>query len=104
MSLGYLKEQPTREEVDALTGLVALEFGANWCGICRGAKPLIDEVLDNRDDIVRIKAADAAGLPLGRSFGIKLWPTIVVLKDGEEIGRVVRPKSRADIEEALPAA
>lgn len=104
MSLGYNDDQPTREEIDATSGLVALEFGQNWCGICRGAKPLLDAALADRPDVERIKVADGPGLPLGRSFGIKLWPTLVVLRDGEEVGRVVRPETQLDVEEALDRA
>lgn len=104
MSLGYLDEQPTRSEIDATTGIVALEFGANWCGICAGAKSLIDGVLDPADDVTRIKAADGKGVPLGRSFGVKLWPTIVLLRDGEEVARVVRPNRPEQVVDALEAA
>lgn len=104
MSLGYLEDQPTRAEVDAMTGPVALEFGANWCGICRGTRPEIDAALGSRPDITHIKAADGSGVPLGRSFGIKLWPTVVLLRDGEEVGRVVRPWSRSQVDEAIADA
>ncbi|MDO5503745.1 MAG: thioredoxin family protein [Actinomycetia bacterium] len=104
MSLGYREEQPTREEIEAMDGNVALEFGANWCGICAGAKADLDAALDARPDLTRIKAADGSGVPLGRSFTVKLWPTLVLLRDGQEVGRVVRPSSRADIDQALDAA
>ena len=33
-------------------------------------------------------AADASGRPLGRSFKVKLWPTLVFLRDGREIERL----------------
>lgn len=104
MALGYNEEQPTREEIDATTGAVALEFGANWCGICRAAKPDLDAALNDLPGVERIKAADGKGVPLGRSFGVKLWPTLVLLRDGVEVGRVVRPGSRAEIDDALSAA
>lgn len=103
-TLGYLDDQPTRDEIDATTGIIALEFGQNWCGICRASKPDIDAALDARPEVRRIKAADGKGLPLGRSFGITLWPTIVVLRDGTEVSRVVRPGSRADVDAALERA
>lgn len=104
MSLGYMDEQPTRDEVDAMSGLVALEFGQNWCGYCRASAPVLAEALDPRSDVKRIKVADGKGLPLGRSFGIKLWPTMVLLRDGQEVGRVTRPKTRIEVEEVLDRA
>ncbi|MDO5677500.1 MAG: thioredoxin family protein [Propionibacteriaceae bacterium] len=104
MALGYKEEQPTREEIDATSGLVALEFGQNWCGFCRAHGPILNEVLDARSDVQRIKVADGPGLPLGRSFKIKLWPTMVLLRDGVEVGRVTRPESAQDVEEVLDRA
>lgn len=103
-TLGYQEDQPSRDAIDALSGAVVVEFGANWCGICRAAKPLIDEVLAERPQLRRIKVADGKGRPLGRSFRVKLWPTLVLMRDGVEVGRVVRPRDRADLEEALTAA
>ncbi|HHW83614.1 MAG TPA: thioredoxin family protein [Actinomycetales bacterium] len=104
MTLGYDENQPTRDEVDALPGEVALEFGANWCSICAGAKPDLDAALGAHPEVQRIKVADGKGLPLGRSFGVKLWPTLILLRDGEEVGRVVRPQDRAEVESALAEA
>ncbi|MCD6638930.1 MAG: thioredoxin family protein [Nocardioides sp.] len=101
MSLGYETEQPTREDVDATEGPLALEFGANWCGICRAAKDDLDQALADHPDLRRIKVEDGPGLPLGRSFGIKLWPTLVLVRDGKEVARVVRPRSRADVDAVL---
>lgn len=103
-SLGYEEDQPTRDEVDAMRGEVALEFGANWCGICRAARPLLDQAMDARPHIRRVKVADGKGYPLGRSFRVKLWPTLVLLRDGVEVGRVVRPVDPADLEDALGRA
>lgn len=104
MTLGYLEDQPTRAEVDAIPGIVALEFGANWCGYCRAARPKIDKALASAGELTHIQAADGKGIPLGRSFGIKLWPTVVVLKDGVEVARTIRPGSAADVTAALQQA
>lgn len=104
MSLGYEDEQPTRDAVEAMPGEVGLEFGANWCGYCRAAKPYLDAALAERPGVRRVKVADGKGLPLGRSFGVKLWPTLVLLRDGVEVGRVVRPGDRSDVAAALDAA
>jgi len=48
-----------------------------------------------------IKVADASGRRLGRSFTVKLWPTLVFLLGGEELARVVRPRNAQAIREAL---
>jgi len=48
-----------------------------------------------------IKIADASGRRLGRSFGVKLWPTLVFLRDGKESARLVRPAAAGAIRKAL---
>ena len=48
-----------------------------------------------------IKVEDGSGRPLGRSFRIKLWPTLVFLRDGKEVARLVRPTDADEIEKAL---
>jgi thioredoxin 1 len=97
----YLASEPTREEVDALPGSTLLEFGTPWCGWCRRAQPLIADALAAHPGVRHIKVADASGKPLGRSFGVKLWPTLVFLRDGKETARLVRPPGAGAIREAL---
>ncbi len=100
-SLPYEEHQPTRAEIDALPGRTLLQFGTNWCGHCQAAEPLVDEALAGQGDLRRIKAEDGRGRPLGRSFAVKLWPTLIVLRDGHEVARLVRPTSAGAIREAL---
>jgi len=94
----------TRDEVDRMPGGVVLEFGASWCGICQGTRPLIDQAFGEQPTLRRIWCEDGPGKPLGRSFRIKLWPTLVVLRDGREVARVVRPQDLDAIRAALSAA
>ena len=97
----YREDAPTREQVDALPGATVLEFGANWCGVCQSAKPLVSAGLGTHPQVRHLEIADGRGKPLGRSFGVKLWPTLVFLRDGREVARVVRPKTAAEVAEAL---
>lgn len=91
MRVPYSEEQPTREAVDAAQGVVALDFGTNWCGYCQaGARP-IEQALAGHGAVKHVKVEDGPGRRLGRSFKVKLWPTVIVLRDGVEVGRVVRP-------------
>jgi len=104
MSTPYSTTQPERSDVDQFTGAVALDFGTNWCGICQGAAAAIATAMAAAPGVRHVKVEDGPGRPLGRSYKIKLWPTIVVLKDGVEVARVVRPASSDDVAAALAAA
>jgi len=97
----YAQVEPRRDEVDALQGATLLEFGSPWCGWCRRAQPLIAEALAAHPRVRHLKIADASGRRLGRSFGVKLWPTLVFLADGREAARLVRPDDSAEISAAL---
>jgi len=93
--------EPTRDAVDALEGPTLLEFGTSWCGHCRAAQPLIANALKGRSGVRHVKVEDGSGQPLGRSYGVKLWPTLIVLADGREVARLVRPRDAAAIAKAL---
>jgi len=93
--------EPARSEIDALAGPAVLEFGTAWCGHCIAAQPLLEDALRGHEQVRHIKVEDGKGRPLGRSFRVKLWPTLVLLRDGEEVDRLVRPAGRDEIERAL---
>lgn len=88
---------PTREELDSSKGIILLEFGAEHCGFCQAAKVHIVQGLSKNPEIKHIKIEDGPGKKLGRSFGVKLWPTLILLQDGKEISRVVRPERLDEI-------
>lgn len=101
MNTVYSESEPSRAEVDALDGPTVVEFGTPWCGYCRAAQPLIATSLSDHPRVRHIKVLDGRGRRLGRSFGVKLWPTLICLRDGEEVVRLVRPHDSRQISDAL---
>jgi thioredoxin 1 len=93
--------EPTKEEVDRMPGPVLLEFGASWCGYCQALRPHLDELLRQFPDVRHVWVEDGRGKPLGRSFRVKLWPTLVFLRDGRVMQQLARPRpdeARAGLE------
>ena len=73
---------------------VLLDFYADWCGPCQIVSPIIDEIAEERNDIVVGKVNVDASPDLAAEFGIYSIPTLVVLKDGRVHNKVsgARPK------------
>jgi len=97
----YAAIEPAREAVDALEGCTVIEFGTPWCGYCRAAQPLIAQVMADYPAVRHLKIEDGSRLPLGRSFSVKLWPTLIFMCSGRVITRLVRPTNASEIEEAF---
>ena len=100
----YAAREPARADVDAWPGLTLIEFGAPWCPICQGAQPMLVDLLAPHPDVRHLKVEDGRGKPLGRSFAVKLWPTLVLLRDGFMVGRWVRPHTATELVAALARA
>jgi len=101
MAEDYAATEPTRAEIDTLKGPALLEFGSVSCGWCIRAQSLLKPAFAAHPSVQHIKVEDGSGQPLGRSYGVKLWPTLVFLADGREVTRLVRPRDAAAIDKAL---
>lgn len=101
MNSVYADVEPARAEIDALEGPTVIEFGTPWCGYCHAAQSLLAAAFANHPRVRHIKLEDGSGWPLGRSYRVKLWPTLVFLNQGKEIARLVRPTDSNAISQAL---
>jgi thioredoxin 1 len=97
----YSEQTFTLEQIYELSGDTLLEFGAPWCGHCQAATPAIKEALSEHSELRHIRIYDGKGKRLGRLFKVKLWPTLILLHDGEEIARLVRPLRTDEVRELL---
>jgi thioredoxin 1 len=97
----YAEDAPVLEQVSELARDAILEFGTPWCGHCQAAGPAIEEVLREETGLLHIKVYDGKGKALGRAFAVKLWPTLILLRDGKEVKRLVRPQHSQEVRELL---
>ena len=89
----------TKENFDSVKQnekVVLLDFYADWCGPCRMVSPLIDEIAEERDDVVVGKVNVDEEPVLASAFGVVSIPSLVVLKNGEVVNRAsgARPKAQ----------
>ncbi len=100
-AIAYQSTAPTRGEIDATPGALLLQFGVGWCGHCQAAEPAIAQALQAYAQLAHLRIEDGPGRALGRSFKVKLWPTLVLMHGGQELARLVRPTQVEQVQEFL---
>lgn len=93
--------EPSQTDLASMRGPVLLEFGAAWCGYCRAARSMIEEALAAHPQVRHLRIEDGKGKRLGRMYRVKFWPTLVLLHDGRELARLVRPTEIAALHQLL---
>lgn len=96
MSAVHITKDNFNTEVLQSNRTVLLDFWASWCGPCRMVSPVVDEIADERSDILVGKVNVDEQRELAAQFGVMSIPTLVVIKNGQEVQRSVgaRPKSQ----------
>ena len=80
---------------------VLVDFWAPRCTYCRRIDPALNKLADSREDVRIVKINIDEEPELARQERIEVIPTLVLYKDGYDLGSIVAPDSRARIEEFL---
>lgn len=86
--------------------LVVLDFWAGWCGPCKMIAPIIDELAnDYRDKVIfgKIDTEADDNDDIVSDYGIRNLPTILFLKNGEVVDRLVGAAKKTDFEAKIDA-
>lgn len=76
---------------------VLIDFYADWCGPCKVLSPIVEEVASENDDIKVVKINIDEAIIIANQYGIMSIPTLVVIKNGEEVNRTVGVISKTEI-------
>ena len=76
---------------------VLLDFWASWCGPCRMLSPIVDEVAEERSDVKVGKVNVDEQPELAGQFGVMSIPTLVVMKGGKVVNKMVGARPKAQI-------
>ena len=88
---------------------VLVDLWAAWCGPCLKVGPIVEEISDERADSLGVFKLNVDDSPdVAMRYGVNSIPTLLVFRDGEEVGRIVgalpKPRLEAQLDEALSGA
>lgn len=85
-------------------GVVLVDFYADWCAPCKMVSPLIDEISEEREDVgvYKVNIEDSAESTV--KYKVRSLPTIIVLKDGKEVNKIIGTANKAQINDLIDSA
>lgn len=101
MSVVTVNESNFVEEVKNSDKTVLLDFWASWCGPCRQLAPVVEKLAKERPDIKVCKVNVEEAEFLARDFKIMSVPTLVVMKNGEIVNKMIGVLPKNEILSAL---
>jgi len=84
---------------------VLVDFWAEWCGPCRALAPTLEKIAEEYDGKLKIGKLNVDENPaLAGQYGVRSIPTMILFKDGKEVGKIIGALPQNEIESALDKA
>lgn len=98
MDIRHVDEKEFKEEILKGSKVVLADFFATWCGPCRMLTPELEKVAEKVESFAQVVKIDVdENRNLAKEYGVMSVPTLVVLKDGQEVERVIGFRQSADL-------
>jgi len=101
MSVLHITRDNFQEAVLESKQDVLLDFWAPWCGPCRMVAPIVEQIAEEREDLILGKINVDEEMELANRFGITSIPTLILMRDGEAVKTLIGYRPKADIEKQL---
>src|ERR1700733_152039 len=85
---------------DIKNGVVLVDFYADWCGPCRMMTPILERVAGETHAVIAKIDIDHAQSVAG-NFQVTSVPTLILFKDGREVGRLVGLRDAETVKEFI---
>jgi thioredoxin 1 len=85
--------------IESETGLVLVDFWAEWCGPCKMLGPILEDITEEVEDVtvLKINVDNGDNASLSAEFGVRGIPTVIVFRDGEQVDKFVGLRQKAEI-------
>jgi thioredoxin 1 len=95
-------EQSFEEEVLQSDKPVIVDFWAEWCGPCHAVSPVLDRIVEERSDELKLVKVNIDEQPaLSQRFGVQSIPTVILFKNGEPAAAAIGAQPKPALEKAL---